>query len=117
MQSCRWHRDQLVHQHYFGGRELREWQFYWHHAAQTQPSCVGDQPDGKTVGAGLRAMRHSAAMTPGYEYMNVAPTAWQSALSTGLILAEAADKPFEKFIYKVRRAALSPDHFEAQRHR
>ncbi|MBE7473133.1 MAG: hypothetical protein HS114_28720 [Anaerolineales bacterium] len=85
--------------YYFGGRELREWQFYWHHARQTQLTCVGGVGSGKTVGAGL-SYAAFAAMTPGYEYMNVAPTAWQSTLQYRAILAEAADKPFEKFIYK-----------------
>lgn len=85
--------------HYFGGRELREWQFYWHHARQTQLTCIGGVGSGKTVGAGL-SYAAFAAMTPGYEYMNIAPTAWQSALQYRAILAEASDKPFEKFIYK-----------------
>ncbi len=85
--------------YYFGGRELREWQWWWAHAFQKQSSIIGGMGSGKTVGAGL-VYATMAAMTPGYLYMNLAPTAFQSALQFKAILAAAADKPFEKFIWK-----------------
>jgi hypothetical protein len=85
--------------YYFKGRELREWQWYFAHHPAPHKTCIGGTGSGKTVGAGLVYATY-AAMTPRFSYMNVAPTAWQALLQYNAILREAADKPFEKFIYK-----------------
>lgn len=85
--------------YYFGGRELREWQWYFGHAPQRQKTVIGGTGSGKTVGAGL-VYATFAAMTPRYSYMNLAPTAWQSQLQYKAILQEADGKPYEKFIHK-----------------
>ncbi len=85
--------------YYFGGRELREWQWYMHHAAQKQISVVGGTGSGKTVGAGL-SYAAWAATTPYFGYMNLAPTGWQSKLQYDALLRESSDKPFEQFIHK-----------------
>ena len=83
--------------YYFGGREMREWQWWFHHAAQRQITVVGGAGSGKTVGAGL-SYATWAAMTPGFSYMNLAPTGWQSKLQYDAILREAMNRPFEQFI-------------------
>lgn len=69
---------------------------------------------GKTSGA---AMSYAAwaATTPNFQYMNLAPTAWQSTLQYREILTLAADRPFEKFIWKYAerpypRITLKNDH-------
>ncbi len=85
--------------YYFGGRELRPWQWAVHHAAQSQITVVGGVGSGKTVGAGM-SYASWAAMTPNFKYMNLAPTSWQSRLQYEAILREAQGKPFEDFIYK-----------------
>ena len=76
--------------YYFGGRELREWQWWWAHAIQKQSSIIGGVGAGKTQGAGM-VYAAMAAMTPNYAYMNLAPTAFQSALQYKTILSLAAD--------------------------
>lgn len=85
--------------YYFGGRELRPWQWALHHAAQTQCTVVGGTGSGKTVGAGL-SYATWAATTPRFSFMNLAPTGWQSKLMYEAILRESYDRPFERFIDK-----------------
>ncbi len=85
--------------YYFGGREFRPWQWWLFHAQQSQHTVVGGTGSGKTVGAAL-AYATWAAMTPGFSFMNLAPTGWQSKLSYDAIIREASDRPFERFIYK-----------------
>jgi len=58
---------------YFGGREMRPWQWMFHHAAQSQLSVVGGVGSGKTIGAGL-SYATWAATTPMYKFMSLAPT-------------------------------------------
>jgi hypothetical protein len=85
--------------YYFGGRELRPWQWYLHHASQRQITVIGGTGSGKTVGAGI-SYATWAATTPRFSFMNLAPTGWQSKLMYEAILREAADRPFERFISK-----------------
>ena len=58
---------------YYFGRELRQWQWAFHHALAKQISVVGGTGSGKTVGAGL-SYATWAAMTPTFSFMNLAPT-------------------------------------------
>lgn len=83
--------------YYWTGREFRKWQWYFHHAAQRQITVIGGTGSGKTVGAGL-SYAAWAATTPGYSYMNLAPTGWQSKLQYDAILRESLNRPFERFI-------------------
>ena len=85
--------------YYFGGRELRHWQFAFHHAAQSQLSVIGGVGSGKTVGAGL-SYAEWAATTPMFKFMNLAPTGWQSKLMYEAVLRESYGHPFERFIFK-----------------
>jgi hypothetical protein len=85
--------------YYFGGRELRPWQWTLHHCKQSQISVIGGTGSGKTVGAGL-SYATWAATTPRFSFMNLAPTGWQSKLMYEAIIREASDRPFERFIYK-----------------
>lgn len=84
---------------YYFNRELVPWQFYFHHAKQLDITVIGGVGSGKTTGAGLSAAVW-AASTPRFAFMNLAPTAWQSRIMYEIILREAADNPFEKFIVK-----------------
>lgn len=85
--------------YYFGGRELREWQWNFHHAQQRHVTVVGGTGSGKTVGAGI-SYATWAAMTPRFSFMNLAPTSWQSKLMYEAILRESMGRPFERFIFK-----------------
>lgn len=84
---------------YYFGRELREWQWVFHHALQKQITVVGGTGSGKTVGAGL-SYATWAAMTPMFSFMNLAPTGWQSKLMYEAVIRESFNRPFERFIQK-----------------
>ncbi len=84
---------------YYFGRELREWQWNFHHASQRQCTVIGGTGSGKTVGAGL-SYATWAATTPMFSFMALAPTSWQSRLMYDAILRESFNRPFERFIYK-----------------
>jgi len=84
---------------YFGGRELRSWQWAFHHAAQRQITVVGGVGSGKTVGAGL-SYATWCATTPMFKFMNLAPTGWQSKLMYEAVMRESIGREFERFIFK-----------------
>jgi hypothetical protein len=84
---------------YFSGRELKPWQWVFHHAAHPQLTVVGGTGSGKTVGAAI-SYATWAASTPGYSFMGLAPTGWQAKLMYDAILRETMNRPFERFIYR-----------------
>lgn len=88
---------------YFAGFEFQPWQLMLHHAGQANVNIIGGVGSGKTCGSGVSAATW-AAMLPHFNFMNVAPTSWQSSLMFDSILqfAEAGDY-YDKFITRVTR--------------
>lgn len=83
--------------YYMSGRELKPWQWFFTHSSQLDLTAIAGTGSGKTMAVALSAMSW-AAMTPKYAFMNLAPTAWQANIMAEMIMREAADKPYERFI-------------------
>lgn len=90
-------------EYYFAGFKFQDWQLLLHHANQANINIIGGVGSGKTTGAAISAATW-AAMTEGFQFMDVAPTSWQATLMYDAVLRFAeAGRYYEKFITRVAR--------------
>jgi len=86
---------------YYFGTELLEWGKILFHAAQPDITVIGGSGCGKTTQVALAAAAW-CAYVPGFKFMNLAPTIWQSKLMYNTVLSMAAGKPFDGLIKATR---------------
>ena len=89
--------------YYFNGWRFHDYQVPLHVASQPQITIIGGVGSGKTAMVAFSASTW-AAMTPGFKFMNVAPTFWQANLMYQTIMERAESSRYEQFITRsVRR--------------
>ena len=85
---------------FYFDRTFTKWQHFWHHAPHPDSTIMAGTGSGKTFATALSSAIFSVSM-PRFVFLNLAPTHMQAKLAFDILMREAADKPFERFIDKV----------------